>query len=288
MNKLLTLVAVAFGTSLALPAAALTVDGNLADWGINPATWAPAPGSGIQATIEDGTGSGAFYLNPGWGGQAYDAEALYANLSLTDQKLYIALVTGHDPRTLNQPSANSYGAGDFAIDFGKDGSYEVGINIKHVTSFVNSTDYTVERFGVEGGIYRDAQWNYGLWNSSGGYTDPTAPGYSPDPLHPTNLAGGTLAGMATLAYTTTPTTGYGSAPLDGHYFYEMSLDLQVLRNSGWQDGQAFDIHWTENCANDSILVDPPGDLPEPGTLLLTGLGLLGLVHPRTKKKAVAR
>lgn len=287
MNKILTLAAVGIGASLALPAAAFTIDGDLTDWGINPTTWAPAAGSGIQSTIEDGTGSGSYFLNPGWGGQAYDAEALYAKVSLAEQKLYIALATGHNPRTLNQPSANSYGAGDFALDFGKDGSYEVGINIKHVVSWVSSTDYAVETFGVEGGIYQNARWNDGLWNSSGGYTDPAAPGYSPDPLHPTYLAGGTLAGMATLAYTTTPTTGYGSAPLDGHYFYEMSLDLQVLRDSGWRDGQAFNIHWTENCANDSILVDPPGELPEPGTLLLTGLGLFGLVSPRTKKKVVA-
>jgi hypothetical protein len=152
MNKILTLAAVAVGAGLAFPAAALTIDGNLTDWGINPATWAPAPGSGIQSTIEDGTGGGSYFLNPGWGGQAYDAEALYAKLSLADQKLYIALATGHNPRTLNQPSANSYGAGDFALDFGKDGSYEVGINIKHAVSLIGSSDYTLESFGVEGGV----------------------------------------------------------------------------------------------------------------------------------------
>lgn len=75
------------------------------------------PHAGIYSTIEDQVGSGAYYLNPGWGGQAYDAEALYA--TIIGSKLYIALATGHNPLTRQNPGSNSYGAGDFAIDFGK-------------------------------------------------------------------------------------------------------------------------------------------------------------------------
>lgn len=63
-------------------------------------------------------------LFPGWGGQAYDAEALYVHLDTS--YLYLALVTGLSPNTPNNPAGNSYGPGDFAIDFldfGQAGSF---------------------------------------------------------------------------------------------------------------------------------------------------------------------
>ncbi|HOL64701.1 MAG TPA: hypothetical protein PLB97_05140 [Accumulibacter sp.] len=259
-------------------AAAISIDGNLADWGIDRNTFKPIDPT-INYTIEDQVGTN--FLNPGWGGQAYDAEAIYAKVSSADQKLYIALITGHNPRTLNQPGANSFGAGDFAIDFGKDGSFEVGINIKHALSY-QAGAYTFEGFGVEGGVYSNPTWDYGLWTSSGAYTSPNSGGYNPDRLHPTHLLDGTYRGQADLAYTTVAATGYGAGQSDAHYFYEMSVDLSLLTRSGW-NGQAFDIHWTENCANDSIWVDPPGGkLPEPGSPALLSLSLAGLFVPRKK------
>ncbi|MDP3032753.1 MAG: hypothetical protein Q8N33_11820 [Rhodocyclaceae bacterium] len=96
------------------PAAALTIniDGNLSDWGVTSLSWVPS--SGVHYTVEDQTGGANAYLNPGYGGQAYDAEALYA--AIIGNRLYIALATGHNPRTLQDPARNSYGAGDFAID----------------------------------------------------------------------------------------------------------------------------------------------------------------------------
>lgn len=242
-------------------ASAFVVDGNPADWGINPSNWQAGPG--IHSTIEDQTGGSGVYLNPGYGGQAYDAEALYATFS--GGKLFILLATGHDPATLNNPAGNSYGAGDFAIDFGKDGSYEVGINI------------IPGGFGVAGGIYKNAQWNYGLWNASGAY-DPA----NPDPAHPTSLKGGTLIGSASYAISG-PVTGYGTWAADKHYFYEMSVDVSLLTAAGW-DGSAFNIHWTENCANDSIMVDPPGYVPEPGSLALLGLGLAAAGYTRRRRR----
>jgi len=251
---------------------AITIDGNLADWGVTPNHGANGwiPSSGIHFTIEDQNNS---YLNPGYGGQAYDAEAMYATIQ--GNRLYIALATGHNPTTKQDPAHNSYGAGDFAIDFGQDGTYELGINILHTLANGNK-----ESFGIEGGVYGSPTWALGLWNSAGAY-DPA----HPDPTHPTHLTNGTLLGMADLAYTTTGQTGFGQWSGHTHYFYEMSLDLGLLTQAGW-NGSPFNIHWTENCANDSIIVDPPpAHVPEPGTLALLPLGMVGLMALRRRKSA---
>ncbi|MBK7900959.1 MAG: hypothetical protein KA603_15375 [Azonexus sp.] len=279
------------GSAAALP---ITVDGNLADWGVSGASWIPA--AGVHSTVEDQTGGGGTRLFPGYGGQAYDAEALYATIS--GNRLYIALVTGHNPRTLNKPSSNSFGAGDFALDFGRDGSYEVGVNIKHALSYSSATQtYTHESFGAQSnaavagnvfsarnGVYGSPTWNLGLWNAAGNYDPAHA-----DPLHPTSLAAGTLLGMADVAYTLVGQSGWGNTPGDKHYFYEIGLDLSLLDAAGWDGQTAFNIHWTELCANDSILVDPPpAPVSEPGGLALVTGALAGLVALRRRKGAPAR
>ena len=250
--------------------AGLVVDGNLSDWQIDRNTWASAL-PGVYSTVEDATGSGTYYLNPGWGGQAYDAEALYATFQ--DGRLFIALATGHDPLTSNNPGANRFAAGDFAIDFGKDGIYELGINV--VNNFAR---------GTLGGVYANPTWAYGLWDANGNdlSRDPKKD-QKVDKTHPTSLTGGQLLGNALFSYTTTGVSGYGSRATDTHYFYELSLDLGLLRAAGW-DGSSFNIHWTENCANDNILTDPAQSVPEPGSLALVGVGMIGLLGGGVRRR----
>ncbi|MEW5771184.1 MAG: PEP-CTERM sorting domain-containing protein [Pseudomonadota bacterium] len=243
-------------------AQAFVVDGDLSDWGLHRAGMASdwTPSAAIRYfTVEDQTGSGNYYLSPGWGGQAYDAEALY--LSWDSSHLYLALVTGLNPATPTDPARNSYGPGDFALDFGKDGSFEFGIE----TTGANA-----------GKVYSVGQWDYGLWDAGGGYINSTHK--AADPLHPTSIRTGTQVGSGKLVYTGVGVNNMGLKPTDLHYFIEAAIPLSSFL--GYLDRE-LDVHWTMNCANDSIKVDPLiGSVPEPGSLALLSLGLTGLLALR--------
>lgn len=272
MNNTLMRMMIVAGLLTSAGAQAVVIDGNLADWGVdagihsagNVSDWTPNPG--VHYTVEDQHGNSR--LDAGWGGQAYDAEALY--VSLDAGTLYIALATGHKPGT--RQGGGSYGAGDFAIDFGRDGSYELGINIKPAW----------DAFGVSGGVYKTSgnDWSYGIWN------DNAIPGFIKSE-HPTSLKGGQNIGAVTaLAIDSVGQRNIGEWSGDTHYFYEMALSSQLLADAGWQ-GESFNVHWTMNCANDTILADPPSatSVPEPGTLALLPLGMAGLFALRRRKSA---
>lgn len=252
MNKK-TAAAALLTSILAAPAAAYTVDGQLADWGFQ-SNWSVASGVRGKA-VENQSGSGAFYLDPGWGGQAYDAEALYVDWDASN--LYVALVTGLAPSTPHQPSQNSYGAGDILFNFGG-GAYEFGLVVKPYA-------------GLQvGGAYRVAALEYGLWSSPG------VQGPAPNP-YPVAVRSGTLAGTGAVAYPGTSLTGLaGDRSGDRHYVIEASVPLSAFGGL-WNAGaggpaQELYVEWSAYCANDVIGVDIRR-IPEPATVLLAGLGL---------------
>lgn len=253
--------------SLDASAASITVDGNLADWGLhrigNATDWQPNPAlvPTAQYAVEDQTGFSGTRLFPGYGGQAYDAEALYVSIDPT--YLYIALITGLSPTTPNNPSQNSYGPGDIAIDFGGDGSFEFGI----------------ETTGSQSGkVFHVSAWDYGLWNTAGNY-DPS----HPDLSHPTSIKTGTLVNSAgLLVYNSVPFKNMGNYTSDNHYALEAAIPLTAF--SGFSG--KFELHWTMNCANDAISVDPVlGTVPEPNSLLLAAVAMLGLLAASFNKPA---
>lgn len=268
--------ALAFATLLSASSAqAFVIDGNLSDWGVqrNGSVTGWTPNSNAFAyKIEDQHDS---YLTPGYGGQAYDAEAMYVAWDASN--LYVGIATGHNPLTPNNPTGNSYGAGDIAIDFGINGSFDYGIELLDSAT--------------KGHVFSNVNWALGVWKSNGawtGYYDPNlaANRAVADPAHPTSILSGTDVGTGSVAYTTVGQNNYGAWTTDLHYFYEVAVPLSAF-GTDWADGANFRVHWSENCANDSIWVDATAThrVPEPGTLSLLPLGMLGLMALRRNKRA---
>ena len=234
--------------AVATPASAYVIDANLADWGVRQtgaaADW--LPNAKTKAWIaEDQTGGLSTRLSPGYGGQAYDVEASY--LDYDEQYLYLAVVTGHNPLTPN--GGGSYAPGDFAIDFGRDGSYEFGIA-------------TLGNRKLTGGVYRVTQWGAGLWGAAN--------------EGPTSIVSGNLLGTAQMAYSTTGISNMGVYQTDTHFMYEVRIPTSLFTAYWGQDD--FNVHWTMNCANDSLQLSASAvqSIPEPGTLALFPLGLIGV------------
>ncbi len=231
-------------TGGSLRADPITVDGNWNDWGINPDSgdWTASTGSRVFFEDYRGTG-GTAYLGPGWGGQFFDVEAIYATMQ--GSTVFFAIVTGFDPDGVVH-GGTTYLPGDIFFDVGS--GWNVGVDLE------------------TGNIFTGVSGTTPMFSSSGPFT----------------LVGGTNVGVTPLSIPRDGAmTHYGNGDTSSrHYNYEGSLDLSLV---GGLTSNRVGIHWTMSCGNDigeGYLPKPA--VPEPATLGLFGLGGLAALIARRK------
>ena len=244
-------------------------NGNLSDWGVYPSTgdWTPTLHQGIFPSVEDYVRTSDGFVNPGYGGQTFDMEAIYT--SWDTNNLYIAIVTGDFP--INTTGGVQYGnqwysLGDIAIDFGVNGTYDYGIELgSHATSAHGYDGLN----GTPGNIYAT---NNGNWSMVGGQA----------------TTGSFLASAP--FYMNTTTAGPGSAcdwdwnNATCHNIVEICINKSIF-GSNWDS--YYSLHLTQSCGNDEINVttcNHPPAVPEPMSLSLLGMGLLGVIGAGIKRR----
>jgi len=204
------------------------------------------------------------YVNPGWGGQDFDAEYLY--FRKTGTTLHLGIQTGFDLNDGHvRAGTRDYYAGDLALSFDGDSSnYEFAIDFGLLTkSFFasgtrnyNPTEINADNDndGVDSaGVYLVSEWNNDI------YFDSESAPFAMD--------GGSL--VASLLTNRVGKSG-------DSYYRTVSFDLSGLINN--TDQLSLDTHWTMSCGNDAI--DGHVELPEPGSLMLLVIGLFALAKRR--------
>jgi len=241
-------------------------DGNLSEWGLTPGSnWHNSIGAFEWTEPQVGNNG---YVGPGYGGQTFNVEAMYAHAD--SNYLYYAIVTGF-PEAGTTYNGDKYYPGDILFD----------LDPRYVPSGSTTPTGKIE-FAIETTSYDSTHPHGGKTSQNQGagsfYWDVTlalATEKWDDVYYPAeikrngsnNQADATLMGQTDFAYSN---DYYGSS----HYVIEGIVPLSFF---GDPDCSSNTIWWTMTCGNDiGMLQDelPFGEVPEPGSLLLVGTGCL--------------
>ena len=215
---------------------------------------------------DDGVGSGG-WVNPGYGGQNFDAEYLFYKIQ--GNQLSIGLQTGFDIISQNGQSfsGHQYFNGDLALSFdGNKSNYEYAIDFGNLTKGYTSNQ-TISSQGVNTGTGIDAAGLYKVtsWNNDIYYGQSA----------PYGMSGGS---MLVAANASNFKEGTGMSGADLSFYNIFSFDLSNITGLG--SNYTLDAHWTMSCGNDAL--DGHAEVPEPGSIALLVLGFLGLLIARRK------
>ena len=272
MQKILSLILIAVFivacpfAAIALPTATPTdtIDGSLDDWGVDILdsgggdTWVPE--SGVTYVEEDLRGEDAFRVYPGWGGQPFDAEAMFVVCNAEDGYLYVAIVVGM-PSTGTTFGSETYYPGDLAIDFEGGTDYEFGVETTGDSGFNQGAVVRTDESDWENASELDFPDS---WPDQ--IDDGTVVFYDPDLF------------VYSGAYTEVADDGNTY----DHYVIELAIPISVFEDF-W--GLPFTLHWTMTCGNDELNLrcNPPPPVPEPTTMLMFGAGVAAFAVMRRKK-----
>ncbi len=246
---------VVFLWGLAAGASAITirVDGNLfvdegePDWGVdtrsfgeNDNNWDPGV-PGVFVWQEDKVGENDGFVDPGYGGQNYDVEAVLATFDAN--YLYVAIATGF-PQIGREYRSDWYDAGDIAFDVGADGTWDYALVVSNYVDGDNNRGATL------GGFYRVTGWQDVYYDQH-------------SISNPFRMASGTLIDTVDFAYE-------ADDPDLPRYIIEAAIPLSFFD----EPFTSIKIHWTMECGNDYGEV--VAHTPEPASILLAGAGLFAV------------
>ena len=268
----------------------------------------------FQYMLEDTRdNSNSYWVGPNSGGQNYDAEFL--GVGTDNTRLVIAIISGQRPDN----GENNFSPGDiiietdqgfYAIEVGGGYGYDSGGPVGAITEGAGGSTYAltsnghtkgvVNSDGTTGGTVTDGSGDPLQVPLFGGGTADLAinslqkagtvwrdPTLIVDPIsNPTSvvqqLSGGQLVGTADYHYSL-------DASNNQHSVIEVAIPYWMLSGLTIES-----VEWAPSCGNDLLKVTPntpipttTQPIPEPSTLALLGMGGLGIIGWRRKRKMVA-
>lgn len=243
---------------------AYIIDGYVDDWGIDLTavnagktgyldTNTPDGGLDVDFVTEDNTAYDKSWqwVGPGWSySNYYDAEALYFDND--GATAYIAVITGLPKEGPQINNAECFYPGDIGFDLNNDGVYEYGLDVR---------EYDVLHRKAK--LYKNltvADWKPVVYFPS---------------ANPWEIKSGVAFDWVDFVY---------SGEQKTHYVLEARIPLSSLGLDG-KTAKELKAHWTMQCGNDvlNLQADINPVVPEPGTLMLFGTGIFGILVPTFRK-----